>query len=251
MSTPGNRLSFCELLLHSGLSNRDAGSLGFFMESAFDRVPLADASVLDIGAGEGFHSLYALYAGARRVVAVEPESAGARKGMIQRLMERTNEIPRAAERFVLYPLLVQDLDRPIGGFDVVFCFNMINHVDEAAVQLLTESPEARRKFTAVFADLRSRTVEGGLLILGDKSSANLWRWTSGVPRLRHPFSPAIEWHKHQPPEVWAKLAADAGFEPESLRWAVPFRLRRLRVALANRLAAYCLTSHFILYLRAV
>src|SRR5436309_10690104 len=53
----------------------------FAMRELFQGVPLDGREVLDVGAGDGRASLYAASAGARHVLALEPEAAGSSEGM--------------------------------------------------------------------------------------------------------------------------------------------------------------------------
>ena len=56
------------------------GNLRFYNNYIFDGVPLLDKTVLDVGAGQGFASFHAACCGAKKVVAIEPETAGATEG---------------------------------------------------------------------------------------------------------------------------------------------------------------------------
>src|SRR3954470_6764283 len=59
----------------------DAGNLRYYLDYLFEGAPLEGATVLDIGAGDGRYSFYAAAAGARRVVALEPEMEGSTAGV--------------------------------------------------------------------------------------------------------------------------------------------------------------------------
>jgi hypothetical protein len=64
------------------------------------------------------------------------------------------------------------------------------------------------------------------------------------------MAPWIEWHKHQPPEVWRGLAEAAGFRYCCTQWSTPSVLGSVgRVLLGNRIGAYLTLGAFRLHLR--
>ncbi len=66
-------------------------------------------------------------------------------------------------------------------------------------------------------------------------------------KIRNPFAPKIEWHKHQAPEVWAKMLDCVGFVNPIVRWSSFNRFGSLgRVLIGNKLMAYFLISHYCL-----
>jgi hypothetical protein len=62
--------------------------------------------------------------------------------------------------------------------------------------------------------------------------------------------PTLEWHKHQPPEVWAELLSKVGFAQPWIRWTTLNTLRRPgELLFGNRLVSYFTLSTFILTMR--
>ena len=113
-----------------GEVGHNPGNLRFEQKTVFDRIPLADRSVLDIGAGAGSTSLYAACAGARRVVSLEPElagSAGGTRTVFERCRDRLG-----ADQVTLRAETLQEFDAGDERFDVVISRASINHIDEAA-----------------------------------------------------------------------------------------------------------------------
>ena len=86
---------------------------------------------------------------------------------------------------------------------------------------------------------------GGYFIISDSGPLNLWNFL----RLRSPFSPTIEWQKHQEPTVWKRLLNEVGFEFVSLDWHRFHPLRWLGRLGSNRIVARATTSKFILTVR--
>lgn len=80
-----------------------------------------------------------------------------------------------------------------------------------------------------------------MVIIADCSSRNFFRKLG----IKNPVAPTIEWHKHQPPEVWLSLMRPAGLVEQSTVWIVPARFGDIgQVLLGNRLGAYFLSSYF-------
>jgi 2-polyprenyl-3-methyl-5-hydroxy-6-metoxy-1,4-benzoquinol methylase len=219
-------------------------SLRYSFERLFERVPLAGKSLLDIGAGTGLASVYAAAAGAKRVVALEPEAAGSSSGMIDTAAElaeaaQVDEVERKALTFQAYDA---------GGevFDVVLLHNSINHLDEQACIHLRDDPKARQTYVGLGRRLAELIRPGGWLIIADATCSNLYPALG----MRNPLQPSIEWHKHQAPETWAALLSEVGFADPYIRWSSFNRFGRAgRLLLGNKLAAYFLMGHFMLTMR--
>jgi SAM-dependent methyltransferase len=214
-------------------------NLEFYLRYLLDGVPLHGARVLDIGAGDGLFSLYTVAAGARELVALEPEAAGSQSGMRQRF-------ERAAARLGEAPVdlraeKLQDYDPGSGRFDVVLSHSSINHLDEPACMALHQSEAARGVYRRLLGGIASMTEPGGSLVLVDASRSNLF---ARLP-LRHPVARWIEWEKHQPPELWVDLLRDVGFEGPQVTWNSYNTLRTPgRLLLGNRLASWFLGTGF-------
>jgi SAM-dependent methyltransferase len=221
--------------------HRNVGNLRFYSEYLFDGVPLTGRRVLDVGAGDGVYSLYAAAAGARHVVALEPEAAGSTAGVtdsFSRLQQRLglDSVELRTESF-------QDFDPADGRFDVLLLHAVINHLDEDATMEIGHSEAARQRYRTLFSKLASIAAPGATLIASDASRRNLF----GRLGLKNPLQPTIEWEKHQAPETWAGLLEEVGFGDPRIRWNSINTLRRPgRILLGNRVAAWALDSSFCL-----
>jgi SAM-dependent methyltransferase len=208
-------------------------------------VPLAGADVLDIGAGEGLLSLWMLHAGARSVVSLEPEAAGSTHGVGGRAAEHRRALGLSEARWSYRAETLQSYkaDRKFG---VIVSHASINHLDEdACVGLLTDAG-AQARYRAIFRHIADLMTPGGHFVITDCGRENYWAragWAS-------PWSPEIEWHKHQEPETWARHLSDAGLTTVRLRWRHHFyRLRALTPFLETRMASRCIASSFALTVR--
>lgn len=223
---------------------RNPGNLLFKMSRYFRDVPLAGRSVLDIGAGDGDSSLYAAVGGAGRVVALEPEAAGSTGGArarFDRIAERLG-----ATQVELLADTLQSFEAKGETFDVLISIASVNHLDEDACTRLQDDEGARQTYRRIFSKLAELANPGADLIVADAARDNLF------PRLgvRNPVARTIEWEKHQQPEFWATLLAEAGFADPEISWRTFNTLRRPgEILFGNRFAAYCSTSAFRLRMK--
>jgi SAM-dependent methyltransferase len=207
-------------------------------EDLFRRVDFTGRRVLDIGGGNGIYSFYAAIMGAREVVCLEPQEAGS-SGAAIREFEQV--------RAVLPPLPVRLETRTVQEygdaerFDVILMNASINHIDEDACVRLLDDPKARDTFRQVFAHIATLARPSGRLIVVDCTRHNFF----AALGLKNPFIPDIEWHKHQAPEVWARLLQEAGFRSPSVSWQPLYRFGKAGERLfSNEAAAYFLKGLF-------
>ncbi len=210
----------------------------------FGRVSLRNSSVLDIGAGRGDTSLYAASAGAARVVSLEPEAAGSHTDM-----QAAFEVSRdrlGLHQVVLRGETFQDFDPGDDRFDVIVSKASINHLDEERCVRLHSDPGARQEYRQILGKLAEIANPGAHLIVWDCARRNLFAQLG----VRNPFFPAIEWHKHQQPALWAELLEGVGFRTPEIRWETFNTLRAPGQTLfGNRVLAYMTTSVFCLTMR--
>jgi cyclopropane fatty-acyl-phospholipid synthase-like methyltransferase len=215
--------------------------LGFYFEKyLFQGTNYQGKTLLDIGGGRGVFAFIAALSGASRVVVMEPEADGSSSGMIKGFYELFEILGRPAN-IELTTKVLQEFDRKSQRFDIVLMHNSINHIDEEGCAHLTESEEARQRYRAYFELLADVSKPGAKLIVCDCSNKNFWAQAVGV----NPIMPMIEWDKHQPPEVWAELLSQRGFQHVRTSWGSFNTLGAFgRIALGNRWAAYLTCSLF-------
>jgi SAM-dependent methyltransferase len=211
-------------------------------EFLFNGVPLREKSVLEVGCGAGAWAIWAALHGAARVIGLEPEADGSRRHIRERLLENIETLGLQT-KIVAVDGCLEELAETEAMFDVVVMFNVINHLDEAAVVVLDQDRKAFEKYVAVLKKLRAQMRAGGWIIVADCARRNFWNQIG----LTSPLVPWIEWHKHQNPRTWVKVFAASGFRPFDLRWSPMQPLPRLT---SNWLAQYVTCSDFVMRLRA-
>ena len=224
-------------------SKRGYSSLNHRCRQIFDHVSGLDGkTMLEIGSGEGLFSLWALANGIERAVLLEPEADGATKGVAGKLLKHQKALNIPDERLRLYTQTFQEYKGEMESFDIVLSYASINHIDEPACINLHRSEIAYSTYNKYFEKIYNLMRPGGYFILSDAGRINLWNQIG----MNSPFSPTIEWNKHQEPDLWKQLLNETGFSFVSLDWLRFYPLRKLGFIGCNRLIAWATISQFII-----
>lgn len=227
-------------IIREGLySNR--GNLQFLMDRLFKGINFNGKRVLDIGGGSGVFSFYAAFCGAREVVCLEPVGSGSSQNVI----DNFNRLSRMfkCNNVTIEPLTIQDFKHEGQQFDIILCYNSINHLDEKACENLLNDKSAKDSYKKIFEKLYSLSNKSAKLIICDCSRYNFF----ALFRVCNPVAPYIEWQKHQAPETWVQLMIQAGFSNPVIKWSSFNTLGQIgKVFLGNKLMSFFLDSHFCL-----
>jgi 2-polyprenyl-3-methyl-5-hydroxy-6-metoxy-1,4-benzoquinol methylase len=205
----------------------------------FRETELTNKSVLDVGGGSGLLSFWVAVNGGT-AVCLEPEVEGSYSGMQDNFLKLANALRTTPDQVLQIPSTFQEFSTD-AKFDVITLANSINHLNEEATINLRDDSKAIAEYRSYFQKMFDLLKNDGKVIITDCDRYNFFNALG----LRSPFMPAIAWHKHQPPFVWAKLLKETGFKEVSISWTSPNGLGSLgRVLLGNRLVAYFLLSHF-------
>jgi len=217
---------------------RDERVTRALMDSLFRGIDFEGKRVLDIGGGDGVYSFYAAAMGAAEVVCLEPEAAGSIGGELSMFERSRAEMPHLPVRMV--GQCVGDYADP-AGFDIVALIASINHLDEPACERLHRDTSARAAYRRIFRHIASLTKPGGRVIIADCTRYNFF----AALGLTNPLCRTIEWQKHQTPETWASVLAEAGFCKPRISWEPLYRLGpAVQAMLSNKVAAWFLKSCF-------
>ncbi len=216
----------------------------FYLNYAFQDIYFEGRSMLEVGGGSGLTSLYAACMGAKSVVCLEPELAGATKGELNKLKLLCDNLPPPIS---ITPKAVtfQEFDPGNQTFDIILLHHSINHLDEEACINLQHNEVAREKYRIIFQKLSEAAAPNAKLVIADCSRYNFFASMG----LGNPFTPTIEWHKHQSPKYWSNMLSEFGFVNPQIHWTPPLISYLGKIAelfLGNRLVSYFTTSHFYL-----
>jgi len=231
---------YCSLVVQEGLQS-SCGNLKFHFSNLFGGINFEGKRMLGIGGGYGMHSYYAARMGAEEVVCLEPEVEGSNSGVKKTFEMLHANLPSL--NVELESTTIQAYAHNGKKFDIILLNDSINHLDEAACVNLHEDENSRERYRRVFAKISDLSMSQAKLIICDCSRYNFF----ALLKVRNPFFPAIEWHKHQAPELWVDLLASVGFQNPRISWST-FKSLRLpgKLLFGNRLASFFLRSHFCL-----
>ncbi len=218
-------------------------NLKFKLNTIFKDIDFENKRVLDIGGGVGVYSFYAAACGASEVILLEPELEGSSEGFnenFKQLKEKLKDTKVELKRKTF-----QEFAPSAGEFDIVLLYNSINHLNEEACIHLRTSKEAQAIYSEIFNKLNTLMAAEGKLIICDCSNYNFFQLLG----IRNPFTPTIEWEKHQTPEFWAQMLKKHGFSNPKIQWSAfpPFR-QIGKWLFANKVGMYFTASHFCLYM---
>jgi SAM-dependent methyltransferase len=213
----------------------------FYLNSLFKKIQLQDRALLDVGGGIGLISFYAAVNGAKKVVCLEPESDGCRSGMIDKFYEFKSALSQHLPIEHL-PITLQTYKEQLADkFDIVLMHNSINHLDEQACINLLSDKNSYTIYKNLIGSVYDIMKPGGHLIVTDCSCSNFFNSIGA----KCPFSPTIEWHKHQMPVTWTKLFRTIGFKNAKVAWKSPNSFGHLgRIFIGNPVMSYFYDSHF-------
>jgi cyclopropane fatty-acyl-phospholipid synthase-like methyltransferase len=211
----------------------------------FKGIDLSGKRVLDVGAGNGFQSLYAAYYGADEVVAIDPLGSGSESVNGTLLGQIAVDYPQVSH----VGTTLQDYNNKGKKFDCIILKNSINHLDEQACIQLQSSRSAWESYNKMFSKLKSLSSNGCDLVVRDASHTDFWL-DMGVS---NPFITSIDRDKHQPPEVWANMLAKHGFTDPSIRWVSIFgQLGHLSNRIFNsKVMSYLTSNVFVLHMKTI
>jgi SAM-dependent methyltransferase len=211
----------------------------------FTGIDLKGKKILDVGCGNGRFSLWAAVHGADEVLGLEPSIEGSRGNSSLDVFRSAIEDLGLGNVFIK-EVTFQDYDSPSLYWDGVLFSASINHLSEEACIELRRNKESQNEYLNIFSKLRTIVAPGGWVVITDCSSSNFYRGLG----IRHPFLPTIEWHKHQPPDVWVALLLKAGFVKPRITWLSPAKYLHFGALFSNRIYAYLTRSLFRLEVSA-
>lgn len=218
-------------------------NLIFHLNSIFGDIDFSNKNFLDIGGGIGLHSFYAASKGARQVLCLEPEADGSDRKVTKKfnyINKALNYTNVALKSSTFQSYIFQD------QYDIISLHDSINHLDEQSCINLFTDKCSYVNYQKIFRKIYEIANKNAIIVICDCTNSNFF----GKLKMINPFSPTIEWHKHQRPEAWVSLLKEAGFIDPKIKWSSFNRLGNIgRFFLGNRFMSFFLQSHFCLVMR--
>ena len=215
----------------------------YLSDILFKNIDLKDKTVLDIGAGNGVYSFYALIKGAKKLVCIEPEFEGSRSNYISSLKKFRKFINREDD-VIISTDTFQNFKSEM-KFDFVLMHYSVNHIDEENCIVLESSNKSQEIYHNYFQKIYNSMTNNGDLIITDTSKYNFFNFFG----ITNPFVPTIEWQKHQSPYVWSKYLEKVKFSTKKIQWTAPMKLKKFHFLLNNVVFLYFTTSLFRLHMK--
>ena len=215
------------------------GRLEWHMTRKLGGLDLKDKNILDIGAGAGADSIYFALHGAK-VVAVEPELAGINSGALSLFKKRVKDLDLTNIK-----IIKEDFQKCIFNeeqFDVIYSNNSINHIFEITEKIV-RNDENYRIFYNIFRSIYKYLKFNGILIVSDASRYNLFAYLNLIG-LKNPLNPSINWKIHQSPKTWKIIMEDVGFRDITIKWYLPYCLRKFELFFDNEFFSWFTWSIF-------
>lgn len=221
--------AFKKLYNVSGKDTTAADNYKYHFEEQFANIDFAGKSVLEIGCGRGFLSLYiALFTEAAKITALD-ESAGhgGKEGVLNVLRDNVSYL-KLGKRLEIIEADAIKFDSA-DPFDIIIANNCLHHFVNNG-QKYFRDPAVSEAYIKIFKHLWELLANNGQLVIGEIDPFNLWRFL--LPNL---FFSSIEWHIHPPLSGFLDAIEKAGFHSASVNTDVPYKLRILRRFVSNAL----------------
>jgi SAM-dependent methyltransferase len=237
---------YMNAMIKERIWTKSKGNLRFQNDFLWKEIDFKGKRVLDIGGGSGLLSIYAACQGAKYVICIDPEGPGSSNGVNEKFLKASRSLE--LNNISLKQVTLQSFESDGMLFDIIIMYNSINHLDETACINLLSDESSKSIYRGLFSKIYDLSDNGAKLIICDMSRNNFF----SLLKIKNPFAPTIEWHKHQAPEVWAKFLSEIGYRNPVIRWSSFNSLRSLgSILFGNKLMSYFLSSHFCLTMKKV
>ncbi|MCK5506317.1 MAG: class I SAM-dependent methyltransferase [Thermodesulfovibrionia bacterium] len=219
-----------------------ADNFDYHFKEQFADVDFTGKSVLEVGCGKGFVSLYiAMFTGAYHVTALdEAVGHGSEVGIMDALKEN---IARIGLESRLEAIEADALTYHSESFDIIIANNCLHHFVDNGKQYW-EDPIVADGYQNMFRHFAELLKSDGRLIIREMDPFNVWRYV--LPKL---VFPTIDWSIHPPLSGWLDAIRKATFDIVYIKTVVPYKLRSVQKIFANGMFRHLLRGGFLIYSR--
>lgn len=206
----------------------DADNFRYHFDEQFSGVDFRGETVLEVGCGKGFISLYiAMFTEAYHVTALDESSGhGSETGILEVLK---NNIALLELESRLEAIEANALAFKSDPFDLIIANNCLHHfVDNG--EKYWKDPYAANGYKNMFRHFEELLQKNGRIIIQEIDPFNLWRHVSA--KL---FFPNTDWSIHPPLSGWLDAIKSGGFPSVELKTVVPYKLRLFRNIFSNNM----------------
>lgn len=226
-----------ERIYNNQLENADNFRYHFYEQ--FSEIDFRGKTVLEVGCGKGFVSLYiAMFTGAYHVTALD-ESAGhgSETEIIEGLKNNIVHL-RLGKRLVA--IKANALTYQSEPFDIIIANNCLHHFVDNGKQYWKD-PIVAEGYQNIFRHFAELLQSNGRLIIKEFDPFNIWRYISS-----NLFFANIDWSIHPPLSGWLDAIRKATFSVY-VKTVVPYKLRAVQKIFANDMFRHLLRGGFLIY----
>lgn len=210
----------------------------YHLQEKIKGIDVKDKTILEVGCGKGFVSLWlASLGGAKEVVALdESEGIGSEKGVLAFSENTVKDFDIKNIKVVKSDIMKNSF--PDNSFDIIIANNALHHVIEGGY--ISRNPTTKSQYIRLFSELRRLLKPNGTLVLGEFSRRSIWRYI----KLRYR---QIDWEIHPTLKEWILVIKLAGFRKTNFKYTGPYILRRFELLLSNPVSQSLISPTFNIY----
>ena len=226
--------------LYNAGTEDTADNFDYHFKEQFADVDFAGKSVLEVGCGKGFLSLYiALFTNAAKITALDESTGEGSEVGVLNILKRNVSYLRLGKR--LEVIEADALKYKPEPFDVIVANNCLHHF-VANGQKYWQDSRVSEGYQEMFGHFASLLKDDGVLIVGEIDPLNLWHFL--LPKLVFPHT---DWKIHPSLSAWIDAIEKGGFFWIVIKTVVPYKLRVFKKLLSHDIFRPVLRGGVLIY----